>query len=254
MNPGGDDYVGRNRAAWNATSATYQQRNDAFIAGGLKWGVWQISEDEVGGLGPVMGRDVLELGCGAAQWSIALAHLGARPVGLDVSERQLDAARAAAHCAGVELELVHASAEEVPFPDASFDVVFCDHGAIGYCDPYRTIPEAARLLRPGGRLAFCMHSPFVEACWPMDAPHPAERLLVPLFGLHQIPDDEDGMTSFNLPYGEWVRLLRRSAFVLEDLVELQPGADATSTYRDDTDRDWARRWPMEVVWVCTRES
>ena len=39
--------------------------------------------------------------------------------------------------AGVDFPLVHASAEAVPFPDASFDVVFCDHGAMTFADPYR---------------------------------------------------------------------------------------------------------------------
>jgi len=60
---------------------------------GAAWGVWQIPEDEIHALGEVAGKDVLELGCGAAQWSIELAGRGARPVGLDLSERQLEHAR-----------------------------------------------------------------------------------------------------------------------------------------------------------------
>ena len=100
------------------------------------------------------GKDVLEFGCGAAQWSIALAKRGARPVGLDLSDRQLEHARRLMAEAGVDFPLVHASAESVPLPDASFDIVFCDHGAMTFADPYRTVPEAARLLRPGGLFAF----------------------------------------------------------------------------------------------------
>ncbi|TMC92230.1 MAG: class I SAM-dependent methyltransferase, partial [Chloroflexi bacterium] len=82
---------------------------------------------------------MLELGCGAARWSIALAKLGARPVGLDLSSQQLQHARRLMQEAGVEFPLIEASAEEVPLPDTSFDIVFCDWGAMTFCDPYRTV-------------------------------------------------------------------------------------------------------------------
>ena len=114
--------------------------------------MWQLPDSELGILGDVAGKDVLELGCGAAQWSILLAGRGARVVGLDNSARQLEHARENMAAAGVDFPLVHAAAEEVPLPDASFDVVFCDHGGMTFGDPYRTVPEAARLLRPGGLL------------------------------------------------------------------------------------------------------
>ena len=43
----------------------------------------------------------------------------------------------------VHVPLVQASAEAVPLADASFDIVFCDHGAMNFADPYRTVPEVA---------------------------------------------------------------------------------------------------------------
>ena len=42
----------------------------------------------------------------------------------------------------------------MPLADSSFDLVFCDHGAMSFCDPAVTLPEVARLLRPGGRFVF----------------------------------------------------------------------------------------------------
>ena len=146
------EHAAANRENWNADSDTYQSDHGPQLAasGGLAWGVWQIPEAELRVLGDVKGRDILELGCGAAQWSIALAKQGARPVGLDLSERQLEHARRLMEEAGVDFPLVHASAEAVPLPDRSFDIVFCDYGAMTFCDPYVTVPEAARLLRPGG--------------------------------------------------------------------------------------------------------
>ena len=92
-------------------------------------------------LGEVHNRDVLEFGCGGAQWSIALAREGARPVGLDQSRAQLQHARRLQHEAAIVFPLVCASGEAVPLHDATFDIVFCDHGAMSFCDPTVTVPE-----------------------------------------------------------------------------------------------------------------
>ena len=246
------DHAAFNRAAWNAKSDAYQAHSGPQLAasGGMAWGVWQIPEAELRVLGDVAGRDILELGCGAAQWSIALARAGARPVALDLSDRQLQAAARLQAEAGVAFPLVHASAESVPLPDAGFDVVFCDHGAMTFADPYRTVPEAARLLRPGGLLAFCHGSPILDLSWPADADEAGDRLVRDYFGLHRMefPDE----VSFQLPYGEWIRLFRANSFEILDLIELRPSPDATSTYRGDAERDWSRRWPAEEIWRVRR--
>jgi SAM-dependent methyltransferase len=146
------DHAHQNPASWNADADAYQARHRSaqqLIAGGaMGWGNWNIPESELQVLGEVAGRDILELGCGAAQWSIALARAGARPVGLDLSEGQLRHARQLLAEAGVQVPLIHASAEAVPLAAASFDIVFCDHGAMNFANPYRTVPEVARLLRP----------------------------------------------------------------------------------------------------------
>jgi SAM-dependent methyltransferase len=247
------EHAARNREAWDAYSDEYQERHGDQLAesGGAAWGVAQIPESELNVLGDVAGLDVLELGCGAAQWSIALAQRGARPVGLDLSERQLEHARRLMAAAGVEFPLVHASAEAVPLPDASFDIVFCDHGAMTFADPYRTVPEAARLLRPGGLFAFSHHSPIETICWPLDAEKVGERLALDYFGMHAIDDGEE--ISFQLPFGEWIRLFRANSFAIEDLIEPRPGPDATSSYRSAEELAWSRRWPAESIWRLRRE-
>jgi SAM-dependent methyltransferase len=240
----------RNRAYWDRTSDEYQERHRDFIRQAEpRWGVWQIPESELEILGDVAGKEVLELGCGAAHWSILLAKEGARPVGLDNSERQLEHARRLMAEAGVDFPLVHSSAEEVPLPDQSFDVVFCDHGAFTFADPYKVVPEAARLLRPGGLLAFSKSSPFATVC-EADDEHVRPALVRDYFGLHRL-DDGDVVT-YELPYGEWIRLFRRSGFVVEDLVEPRPPPDAESTYWDSEEREWARRWPSESIWKARR--
>ncbi len=159
-------HVVKNQTYWDRTSDDYQRMHAEQLGTNVAgWGVWGISEDELHVLGDVAGKDVLEFGCGGAQWSIFLAKRGARPVGLDISETQLSHARELMAKAGVSFPLIHASAESAPLPNASFDIVFCDHGAMTFADPRRTVPEAARLLRQGGAFAFNMSSPLRDACW-----------------------------------------------------------------------------------------
>jgi SAM-dependent methyltransferase len=213
--------------------------------------VWQIPEAELNVLGDVAGLDVLELGCGAAQWSISLAGVGARPVGLDLSARQLDHARRAMAEAGVEFPLVEASAEEVPLRDGSFDIVFCDHGAFNFADPRRLVPEAARLLRRGGLLAFSMPSPILDIFWNEEHEKVDERPQNDYFDLRRFEGDEG--VNFQLPYGEWIRLFRANDLAIEDLIELRPAPDAETSY-DLVTLEWARRWPAEHIWKARKQG
>jgi len=244
-----------NRRVWDEQSDSYQERHGGQLAdsGGAAWGLWQVPESSLRVLGDVRGRDVLELGCGAAQWSIALAAAGARVTALDNSARQLEHARELMASAGAEFPLVHASAEATPFADASFDIVLCDYGGMTFADPHRTVPEAARLLRPGGLFAFSTHTPIVELAWPVGAEHPGEALVRDYWGMHAIEEPGEA-TSFQIPYGEWIRLFRRHGLLVEDLIELRPPEGAQSSYRDEHHHRWARRWPMEHIWRLRRSG
>lgn len=213
--------------------------------------MWQIPEGELKVLGDVAGKDVLELGCGAAQWSISLAKLGAQPVGLDLSPRQLEHAREAMATADVDFPLVEASAEDVPLDDASFDIVFCDHGAFNFADPMRLVPECARLLRPGGLLAFSMVTPVLDIFWDNEREAVDDRPRNNYFELRGFEDDE--AADFQLPYGEWIRLFRANGFVIEDLIELRPESDATTSY-DLVSVEWARRMPAEHIWKVRKAA
>ncbi|HXW51206.1 MAG TPA: class I SAM-dependent methyltransferase [Candidatus Acidoferrales bacterium] len=237
----------KNQTYWDRTSEDYQRTHaDQLNKRELAWGVWALPESELRVLGDVADKDILELGCGAAQWSIFLAQRGARPVGLDLSAAQLDHARTLMRAAGVSFTLVHASAESVPLPDASFDIVFCDHGAMSFSDPLRTVPEAARLLRPGGLFAFNIASPLLELCWNDAEDRIQTSLARDYFGMRG-GEDEDTVV-FQLPYGEWIRLFRRNRLVVEDLIELRPPPDAKTTYTEYVPLAWARRWPAENIW------
>jgi SAM-dependent methyltransferase len=241
-----------NRAAWDATADSYQRDHHPQLSDNpMKWGVWGIPESRLSVLGDVGGKDVLELGCGAALWSIALASIGASAVGMDLSERQLAHARRLIADDGSRIPLVAANGEFLPFGDSSFDVVFCDYGAMTFADPYAAVPEAARVLRAGGLFAFCTTSPLFSMCQPDGAEHPTPQLAADYFGLHEIRYVEDeGLESveFQLPYSEWVALFRSCGFLIDALIEPRPPENAQSTYRTDDDLEWARRWPMECIW------
>src|SRR5205807_1604605 len=88
-------------------------------------------------------------------------------------------------------------------------------------DPYRWIPEAARLLRPGGRLVFLRNSTLVILCsddeWPAK-----EHLVHPQFGMRRFEFPEGGV-EFHLPHGEWIELLRTNGFEIERLIERAAG-------------------------------
>ena len=171
---------------------------------------------------------------------------GARPVALDLSTRQLEHARRLLRRAGASFPLVNADAERTPFADGSFDVVFSDHGATTFADPHVAVPEVARLLRPGGLFAFNIASPLVWLCWGDGEDPPGPTLVRDYFGLHELDDGE--VVTYELPYGEWIRLFREHGLVVEALIEPRPAADATSTYWEESERDWARRWPSEAIW------
>ncbi len=238
-----------NRVFWDADADDYQALHAADLSPdrARAWGAWRIPESELGVLGDVTGLDILELGCGAAQWSVALAEDGARPVGLDQSQAQLAHARRVAAERGQVVPLVAASAEATPFADASFDLVFCDHGAMSFCDPAVTVPEAARLLRGGGRLVFCKTAALLYLTYDWERGTQDSRLHADYFDM-RVFDSGEGTIDFQIPYGEWLRLFRRHGFEVEDLVELRPPAGATTTYDDFAPLAWARRWPAEEIW------
>jgi len=237
-----------NRRFWDRSADEYQEQHGSQLnERELAWGVWAIPEAELNVFGPVTGQDILELGCGGGQWSIFLARTGARPVGLDNSRQQLLHARRLMANAHVTFPVVHATAERIPFADERFDVVFCDHGGMSFADPDLTVAEAARVLRPGGLLAFNMSSPLLFLCWSEWTEAVEPKLQKDYFGMRRF-DYTDGLVEYQLPYGEWIRLFRKNGLVLEDLIELRPPKDATTTYEELVPLEWARRWPAENIW------
>jgi SAM-dependent methyltransferase len=223
----------------------------AWAAERMTWGVFSVDDSSLGEpLGRVEGCDVLELGCGTAYFSAWIAKRGGRPVGVDPTPAQLSTARRLQAQTGLQFPLVEAPAEAVPLPDDSFDLAFSEYGASLWADPDLWVPEAARLLRPGGRLVFLTNSTIVTLCLPDEAPV-VMTLQRPMFGMRTIEWPGELGIEYHLSHGDWLRTLRRHGFEVLDLIEVQAPADAVDhpTY-DFVSAEWARQWPAEDIWVA----
>jgi SAM-dependent methyltransferase len=249
------EHVAKNRAYWDEQAADYVvggERN--WAAGEPSWGIWGIPESQAHLLpASLEDRDAIELGCGTAYVSAWLARRGARAVGIDNSPKQLETARRLQEEHDLHFPLLLGNAEEVPYPDGSFDFAISEYGAALWADPRRWIPEAARLLRPGGELVFLTNGFISILCMPdYESEGPAtDRLRRPYFDRHRTEwPDSDGV-EFHLGYGDWIRLLRDSGFEVTDLIELRPAEGSTTRY-PWISVEWARRWPSEEVWKARR--
>jgi SAM-dependent methyltransferase len=239
--------IATNVAQWTVTNAEFTDSGAEswWLDPQVKWGVFGIADEWIG---DVDGLDVVELGCGTAHCGARLARKGARVVGVDPTPAQLETARRCEERFGLGLEFVEAFGEDVPLPDESFDLAVSEYGASIWADPYRWIPEAARLLRPGGELVFLRNSTLVILCSPDEDVAAVETLQRPQFGMHRFSWPDQGV-EYHLPHGEWIRLLRANGFEILDLIEIQAPAGAeTHDHYAYVTADWARQWPSEEIW------
>lgn len=247
------DHVRINRDAWTKANAEYNdERADAkWAQDAITWGVWGTPESEIRVLTEVSGRDIVELGCGTAYFGAWLKKRGARRVvGVDITPAQLDTARRLSVKHSLGIELLEANAESVPLNDGEFDLAISEYGASIWCDPSRWIPEAARILRPGGELVFMRNSTISILCVP-DTGKVQESLQRSQRGLNRLEwtEDDDPGVEFHLGTSDMLHELQRSGFELIDFVEIFAAETAKDHPRYDyVPADWAKRWPSEEIW------
>jgi SAM-dependent methyltransferase len=255
------DHVTVNREHWDRIAPEWVAAAEReWATDEITWGIWGVPESELGLLGPDMedltGLDAVELGCGTAYVSAWLARRGARVTGIDVSPKQLATARRLAAEHAVPITLTEGDAETTGLASSSFDLVVSEYGASLWCEPERWIAEAARLLRPGGRLAFLTSSRFVALASPLDGSLPVtERFERPWFGQSRFDwrgaIDLPGGIEFVLSAPTWIRVLRAAGFEIVHHEEIAAPRDAEGT-RSGIPAAWARRWPSEQTWGAIR--
>lgn len=246
------DEVALNRALWAVVNERFTDAaaDERWARPDAVWGLFAVPERELGVLGEVDGLDVLELAAGTAYVSAWLARLGARPVAVDLSGEQLATARRLQRGTGPSFPLLQCDIERLPLADAGVDLVVSEHGAAAWGDPERWLPEAARVLRPGGRLVFLTNSHLSALCVPPDEGVAGERLLRGYREAYRVHWDGGGV-EFHPSHGDWVRLLAASGFVVEALHELfAPVEGADHPFYEIVSSQWAGRWPAEELWVA----
>ena len=222
----------------------------------ITWGIFDVPETQLRVLPDELeGKDVVELGCGTAYVGAWLARRGANVTGIDNSAEQLKTAKALQDEHDLHFPLIHGNAETTGLPDASFDLAISEYGASTWADPLRWIPEAARILRPGGEVSFLVNG----TLWVLTVPETdnegpaAERLLRPYFGMHRFEWPDEPGVEFHLGYGDWIRLLRANGFEVTDLIEIQAPEGAEQPGHELVDPAWAHRWPSEQVWKARKQ-
>ena len=251
-------HVTENRRHWDEIAHHWVEQGErAWDVDEPAWGCWGVSNEEIPLLPHSLhGVDAIELGCGTGYVSRWMELRGAgRVLGIDNSEAQLATARRMAEEHGSGIELVHGNAEEVPEPSASFDFAISEYGAAVWCDPGLWVPEAHRLLRPGGHLVFLGNHPLALCCSPEDGAAVDRRLHRPWFDMLEldwsaVPVDPGGI-EFNLGVAGWMALFREVGFAVEDYREVQ-APEGPAEVRFFASREWARSWPSEHAWWLQR--
>jgi len=212
------------RGWWDGQARDYYAEHGEFLGDAdFVWGPENLRESAAQLLGPVQGRRVLEIGCGAAQCSRWLVTQGARPVAFDLSGGQLAQGRALNARTGVVVPLVQADAQQLPFADEVFDLACSAYGAVPFvADSAAVMREVARVLRPGGRWVFSTTHPF-RWCF-LDDPGPAGLVVESSYFDRRayVEQDDDGTATYvehHRTIGDRVREIVAAGLVLEDLVE-----------------------------------
>lgn len=257
--PTDDPVVAHNRAVWAEVNAgvTDPAAEAMWARTEVVWGLFGVPERGLrllGEPGALDGARVVELGCGTAYVSAWLARAGARPVAVDLSRDQLATAARCQDRFGVRFPLVEADGGVVPLRSGTADLVVSEYGAAPWCEPVAWVPEAARLLRPGGRLVFLTNSVLAALCVPEDGGYAVDRLQRPASALTPVAWPGGGV-EHHPGHGEWIRLLVGAGLVVDALHELHPPAGATThpDYEIVT-AEWAARWPAEDVWVAHKPA
>jgi ubiquinone/menaquinone biosynthesis C-methylase UbiE len=121
--------------------------------------IWEVGGWVIDRVGVREGERVLDVACGTGNASIPAAVAGGDVTGLDLTPELFVAAREHAAQAGVDIDWVEGDAEELPFDDASFDVVVSTFGCMFAPHHERTAGEIARVLRSGGRACIASWTP-----------------------------------------------------------------------------------------------
>lgn len=212
------------RAWWDADADDYHTEHGRFL--GVADFVWcpeGLQESDAELLGTVRGQSILEVGCGSAPCARWLKANGALPVAFDLSGGMLAHARRANAATGIDVPLIQASADQLPFADNAFDLACSAFGAIPFvADSEAVLREVARVLKPGGRFVFAVTHP-LRWIFPDDPGQDGLTVAQSYFDRSPYVEvDETGAATYvehHRTVGDFVRQINAAGLILRDLIE-----------------------------------
>ncbi len=226
--------------AWDSHAAEFYR---AFppLQGQLTYGPLVAGENDLKLLGPVDGKRVLDLGCGAGFGSVALAKGGAHVTGVDFSESRLEIARKLAEREEVKVEFRRAGLAELIFiPADTVDVVVCCWALNFVPDWARVFRAVSRVLVSGGTFVLSIEHPFWSAMDRASGTFVGPYADGSRSSRELIPGSPDSALDFySYTVSGVVSLLMREGFSIQQLLELPASAPPTDP--------WYRVYPPSLV-------
>jgi SAM-dependent methyltransferase len=253
---GSAESVAANVAWWDADADDYHAAHGEFL--GVADFVWcpeGLREADADLLGEVAGRRVLEVGCGSAPCARWLSAQGALVTGLDLSAAMLRYASAAGELTDIQVPLVRANAERLPFASGSFHLACSAFGAVPFvADVAAVFGEVARVLRPGGRWVFAVTHP-IRWIFPDDPGPDGLRVTGSYFDrTPYVEVDATGRATYvehHRTFGDYARALTGAGLALLDVVEPE--------WPDGHTREWGQWSPLRgalfpgtAIFVCRK--
>jgi SAM-dependent methyltransferase len=209
---------------WDADASAYLREHGEFLGDvEFKWCPEGLTEAQAGLLGPLDGKSIIEIGCGAAACARWLATQGARVVGADISGSMLQHAAATSVRTSVHVDYVQADVQRLPFAADSFDLGCSAFGALPFIpDPTAALREIHRILKPGARWVFAINHPIT---WIFPDDPGVGGLTAKQSYFDRTPYlevNEEGQATYvehHHTLGDWIRAIHLSGFTLVDLVE-----------------------------------
>ena len=258
-----DDIKRAIRLGWDEMSESYQAET-LISVDDVHYSPLCPGERELGIIGDMRGKQTLELACGAAQNSIALAKWGALPTAVDLSERQLAQARMLIAQEAVQVNLVQGDVERLGmFGGSTFDLAISCFGLEFLPDPSECLRECYRVLRDGGLLVIGTVHPLTAFEWDADA----GLLCVtdyfnPPVEVWDEPTEEEGQKglTFFRTVSEMFALLTGAGFRVEQVVEPMPYDAADARRREapyggaywESQRERLSKVPFAIVYKARK--
>ena len=244
------DYLSKIRRYWDDNSVEYCQSHPEHMIRDMhpSWGLSHIPETQLGLLRGISNRDgfLVDLGCGQGHDAVGFAELGYRVLGVDLSEMQI--AQAVKHD---RVEYFIGAAEHLPLDSASACVVVSDHGAFDHSPSGPLLREVHRVLKPAGTLIICTYSPIAMSCFDRSKGRIGPRLVG---GYPSGAARYDGtIVTVERSHADWIREFRGAGFKVDRLEEPLLSEECDTYFDELVDSEWARRWPLDLIWVVRKE-